>query len=432
MLRFFYNGIKGEDGKLQKCSYSIGNLIGDYPENTISIYAKDYSRFTGEIRSEMLVHNESDTMTDYFENDRIRLVPGHKHYKAALKALIDGLEKDKKRKQKKVDEGKRYHTQEDVDRIQMNIVELMTIWTADVEEISEDEIIIDEAAIEEELNAILPDAIAAHNATSFSPEKRGKSLIDSAKVELIQDLKDLKKSGSLGNYKDKYISHLRNYIAKKSRCMSSMITGPANFPVDRNRRAMNAERKAWEDFDNWRKRYFKAVNRISTLSPEDDMDKAAKELDKLIANQEVMKSVNKIVRSSSLSRDEKIQQVKDLEFFSNSSAIDLVDKPDCHGTYGFPSYALTNNNAKIKSRREKIMIMKNRIKTRDEFQDIEFDGGCISIENDRVIIKHDEKPDREVIDKIKARGFRWSRKFSCWSRKHTAQAIYDAKLIVGV
>ena len=71
--------------------------------------------------------------------------------------------------------------------------------------------------------------------------------------------------------------------------------------------------------------------------------------------------------------------------------------------------------------------MKNRIETKETFEKIEFDGGYIDIENDRVIIKHEEKPDRAVIEKIKARGFRWSRNYSCWCRKHTAMALRDAK-----
>ena len=75
--------------------------------------------------------------------------------------------------------------------------------------------------------------------------------------------------------------------------------------------------------------------------------------------------------------------------------------------------------------------MKNRIARKESFEPIEFPGGIINIENDRVIIRHDEKPDADVRAKMKARGFRWSGQYSCWCRKHTAQALYDAREIVG-
>ena len=114
---------------------------------------------------------------------------------------------------------------------------------------------------------------------------------------------------------------------------------------------------------------------------------------------------------------------------SETSAGTILE-PDCMGTIGFASYTLTNNNAKIKAAKEKIEILKRRIETKAAFEPIPFPGGVINIEADRVTIAHDEKPSREVIDRIKAKGFRWSRNYQTWSRKHTAQALADAIEIV--
>ena len=93
MLKFFYNGIKGSDGKLQKCWYSDGKLIG-FPEGTLTIYAKEYCRFTAEVRDSFKVENDSDTMTDYFESDRIRVTPDHPLYRQVSFAWT--LQKDKR------------------------------------------------------------------------------------------------------------------------------------------------------------------------------------------------------------------------------------------------------------------------------------------------------------------------------------------------
>jgi hypothetical protein len=86
-LRFFYNGIKGSDGKLQKVNYSEGALL-NHPEGTITIYARDYIRFSAEVREAFTVENNSDSMTDYFEQDRIRVVPSHPLY-AQVKAAVE-------------------------------------------------------------------------------------------------------------------------------------------------------------------------------------------------------------------------------------------------------------------------------------------------------------------------------------------------------
>ena len=266
-------------------------------------------------------------------------------------------------------------------------------------------------------------AYRAYCGTSFYPEKRRDQILKELQEELKEDLDAL--GDKAGNYEAKYIEHARDWLQKKSRCMSVMITGPANFPVNRNNKANNAEDRAWEEFRAWRIRYSKAVNRVHTLSPEDDMEVAIKRVDKLMINQELMKAANKIIRQKNKTDDEKIQEMIEAGL-SEKLARGLVI-PDCFGGLGFPSFNLTNNNARIKAAKNKIETMKKRIEVKKSFDPIPFDGGIINIENDRVTITHDKKPDREVINRIKARGFRWSRNYNCWSRKHTAQALFDAK-----
>ncbi len=85
-LRFFYNGIKAPDGRLQKCWYS-DTPLRSYPVGTITIYARDYNRFSSEVRAEFIVENESDMMTDYCEGDSIRVEPNHPLYAQVLEAL---------------------------------------------------------------------------------------------------------------------------------------------------------------------------------------------------------------------------------------------------------------------------------------------------------------------------------------------------------
>jgi hypothetical protein len=85
MLKFMYNGIK-LDGKLYKASYSKGSYTKEskIPENTITIYASDYNDFP-KIEG-LQIQNDSDSMTDYFQKDRIRVEPTNRFYFAVNEA----------------------------------------------------------------------------------------------------------------------------------------------------------------------------------------------------------------------------------------------------------------------------------------------------------------------------------------------------------
>src|SRR5713101_7296753 len=86
-LKFFYNGIKDNGGKLQLCSYSDGELIS-YPKGTLTIYARKYDGFSQGVHDAFAVENGTDMQTDYYEKDRIRVLPSHPLY-AQVKAAQD-------------------------------------------------------------------------------------------------------------------------------------------------------------------------------------------------------------------------------------------------------------------------------------------------------------------------------------------------------
>jgi hypothetical protein len=79
MIKFFWNGMKASDGKLQPAIFSKGELI-NYPKGTMTIYARGIGRFSKEIAEAFVVKNDTDTMTDYFAGDTIRVLPDHPFY----------------------------------------------------------------------------------------------------------------------------------------------------------------------------------------------------------------------------------------------------------------------------------------------------------------------------------------------------------------
>ena len=85
-LKFYWNGIKASDGKLQRASLDDGPLK-NFPAGTITICARDYSGFDAEVAFAFVVTNDSDLMTDYFDHDRIRVEPSHPLYEQVAQAL---------------------------------------------------------------------------------------------------------------------------------------------------------------------------------------------------------------------------------------------------------------------------------------------------------------------------------------------------------
>lgn len=75
-IRIYWNGIKIDGGKLIHCGYSIDNNIDHH--TSVTIYARDYADLPRDL---FQVVNNSDIMTDYFENDRADLTPEHPLYK---------------------------------------------------------------------------------------------------------------------------------------------------------------------------------------------------------------------------------------------------------------------------------------------------------------------------------------------------------------
>lgn len=71
----------------KRCGITIhcGPWITGVNPDLIKIRPKRYS-FPVEFRAAMVIENNSDMMTDYFERDCVRLFPGHPLYQAAKDA----------------------------------------------------------------------------------------------------------------------------------------------------------------------------------------------------------------------------------------------------------------------------------------------------------------------------------------------------------
>lgn len=260
----------------------------------------------------------------------------------------------------------------------------------------------------------------AHTWSSFSPDKRAVQYVRDYSSMLQDDLDEL--GENQGNYKEKFISKFSSWMSSKSNCASSMITGPANFNVRRNEKALNTEHNKNVEFYNWRERYFKAVKRVPMPTPEDELDNALIELDEVSNLQMMYKELNSAFRKGKMNILEAVDFMEKEGYPSELIKDVRLNAKNGYGV-GFPSCTLTNNNAKIKRLTSKILTMKSRIETKLDFEDFKFEGGYYTVKDDRVKIFHEEKPSKEVIQELKSNGFRWSPNWKCWCRKHTQNAL---------
>lgn len=92
---FYWNGMKDAKGaKLQRAQYSAGPYV-TLPNGTfdilfdgmLTIYASDYSGFSSAASAAFKVENASDPTTDYFEKDKIRVLPAHPLYPQVKAAM---------------------------------------------------------------------------------------------------------------------------------------------------------------------------------------------------------------------------------------------------------------------------------------------------------------------------------------------------------
>lgn len=122
----------------------------------------------------------------------------------------------------------------------------------------------------------------AYRNNSFSPEKRVEGdiagyvsdVLDfAAAVEAVADTPERIEEArqQVEAFRQKYIQWEYTLWAAKSRTASPMITGPARFPVDRNRKAMDAEMKKIDKFLYWIKnakpKAIKAVQMVGYVAP---------------------------------------------------------------------------------------------------------------------------------------------------------------------
>jgi hypothetical protein len=282
----------------------------------------------------------------------------------------------------------------------------------------------------------------AHMGTSFYPDKRGEQEIEGHK-EVFEEL-----AAELGDFftqerADKLRALWTDYLHSHGAVMSSMITGPANFPVERNRKrsdwADNKRKAIYEYCGSLKKWQGKESRREAVEAAGGELAVKKAELAEAVALHEKMKAANKIIKSALKTGGITEETIKKLmETGLKESTVSFITNPPenlrCYGL-GFHSFQLTNSNARIKNMTARVAELERQEAAKEsgvEPKVFEIDGGTVVYDyaENRINVKHDAKPERAVIDEIKAAGFHWSRSFGHWTRQMTPNAKYSAERLI--
>ena len=273
----------------------------------------------------------------------------------------------------------------------------------------------------------------AHRNTSFVPERRARQRQEDYVQQMNGDwnfIASKMKEGAddearaeFERYRQGYVSKYLSALHAASRTASPMITGPARFPTDSNRKRIDTEMKRYDELKEFREKALRSI--IKKVAPagqggpiksSDDnaVEALHSKLKKLEHEQDMRKRINAAHRA----------------FVKSPSSLDKSDLPDAAKemirTYKpqyswepspYPPYSLSNLSANIRNVKDRIdQVSKMKSGSKSE---AEYSGGVrVSEDPDaaRIRIHFPGKPERSAIETLKSSGFRWSPTESAWQR----------------
>lgn len=290
-------------------------------------------------------------------------------------------------------------------------------------------------------------AMSAHRGTSFTPEKRGHAERADYAQTMAADYAMLAKliegkpemlatlDVEFARYRAGYAAKTRTYLHGRSGIMSSMITGPSNFPVRRMEKRNNASHRKLEDLIGFRERALAAIRK--TLLPElrpimagdsDATERLAAKIEEAVTHQDLMKRTNAAIRKNFKAGHEAVTAALVALGHSAAAANQFV-QPGQFGGMGYAQYELTNNNANIRRMKSRLVgIERAKVAVPTEREGANARIEDVPAEN-RIRLFFPGKPAAEVRTELKSNGFRWTPTLGCWQAYRNDRAFSTATKI---
>ena len=262
---------------------------------------------------------------------------------------------------------------------------------------------------------------------SQDPERYGWSLLTSMDAD-VEDFIGQIPIEVQEVYEERLVQRYKEWFRAQSRCFSVLVTGAGNFNQRKHQKANDAERAAYERLQAWKEKTIKRLNRKERLTGMAEVERLRAILEAAEETHEKMKQVNQICRRK-CTDEEQVDAIVAECGIKEEQAKELVYPDPDRGTYrkGFASYQLSLNLAKIKDLKAKIARHEAMAEKEDkvlEFEDYDVE---LDYQEERLRIRHHEKPDAQTIQELKGNGFRWSPKNKAWQRQLTSNAVYAAR-----
>jgi hypothetical protein len=263
----------------------------------------------------------------------------------------------------------------------------------------------------------------AWHATSFDPEKRFQSF----KLNVLATISEIKSFCNDKNYDSEWIVNkvadcAIDYLSAQSQCMSSAITGPANFPVAKNESRMSSRENKYDKYIYYASNYEKILTKKHTPkeTEEDKITKWTKQVEKAKQFQDLAKRTNVLIRKHKLTNLADCGLFEELkEIFIKEPLIEDCLKTNMKINYPFiiAGYTLTNNLANIKRLEGQLKAIE---RTKEANQETSFNFDFVKVEHDNDELRwnlfFNGKPEEDTRKELKRNGFKWSPKRGAWTR----------------
>ena len=265
-----------------------------------------------------------------------------------------------------------------------------------------------------------------------------------------------RKVASLGDYQERIESKKERLEARAEKAkaqsnarfdiahqLGSVL--PFGQPILVGHHSEGKHRRLIENIDNNMRKSVEAQDKADYLETKaasvgsagiasDDPEAIQKLKDKLAnleRSQEMMKAINKVIRSKHMSNTDKVEYMTQTHQLTEKHAAELLEGDFC-GRVGFPSYALQNNNATIRSTKQRIEELEklHNDAPLDEAGEVEGVNWTLYEEDGRIKFSFDGIPAEAVRSLLKSNGFKWSRYSKAWVRKMTANAVHSTHSVI--
>lgn len=303
-------------------------------------------------------------------------------------------------------------------------------------------------------------AVSAYSGTSHVPETRAYRVIYDYAAHMRESHatflgwaegdpdREAMAAALFDAYRDGYRTRFRAYLGSRGGMVSSMIAGPARFPVAAQQRKSDAVDAKWAELSEWSRRATADAMRALKEAKIEAGGGAIADLERRIAErqrtQETYKQINAIIRKK-LDDEAKVAAIMALGLSETAARKTLL--PDFAGRIGIPAYALQNNLAEIK--RLQARIDDERAKaavveaveggtTATEFPfpaKGENPSGTVvyNTDIDRVqVVYAVERVPRNLYDTLRRYGFVFSPRERAFQRRLNQQGVNAASIVTGI